>query len=184
MDFDRGFQTIKKCLAGANTQLQSEIATLEARFNEADRSERLFGSSENVRNERSQIVYSLNELAFKYCGVGFNDLCTGLEPTISPPAPREISTSPEITGVNIDSAAQISGDVSGANVNTDQRQAVSMSMADRASLQLQLNEARTNLKLIEERTAEYVLEVDVPLQLIKEQRRLRERIAELERQLG
>ena len=59
--------------------------------------------------------------------------------------------------------------------------------ADRAqektSLQRQLAEARENLRLIEDRKAEYVLEVDVPLQLIKEERRWRDRIAELEAKL-
>ncbi len=53
-----------------------------------------------------------------------------------------------------------------------------------ASLQRQLREARENLRLIEDRRAEYVLEVDVPLQLIKEERRLRTRIADLEAQLS
>jgi hypothetical protein len=53
-----------------------------------------------------------------------------------------------------------------------------------ASLQRQLREARENLHLIEERKAEYVLETDVPLQIIKEERRLQTRIADLEAQLG
>jgi hypothetical protein len=55
---------------------------------------------------------------------------------------------------------------------------------DVASLRRQLGEARENLRLIEERKSEYVLAVDVPLQLVKEERRLRERIAELERHLA
>ena len=55
---------------------------------------------------------------------------------------------------------------------------------DLASTQRQLNEARANLKLIQERISEYVLGIDVPLQLIKEERRLLERLAELETKLG
>jgi outer membrane protein assembly factor BamB len=55
---------------------------------------------------------------------------------------------------------------------------------DVASLRRQLGEARENLRLIEERKSQYVMAVDVPLQLVKEERRLRERIAELERQLA
>ncbi len=51
------------------------------------------------------------------------------------------------------------------------------------SLRSQLAEARVNLRLIEERESQYVLTTDVPLQLVKEKRRLLERIAELERQL-
>jgi hypothetical protein len=54
---------------------------------------------------------------------------------------------------------------------------------DVASLRRQLAEARENLRLIEEREAEYVLGIEVPLQLVKEKRRLQERIAGLEARL-
>jgi len=53
-----------------------------------------------------------------------------------------------------------------------------------ASLRRQLAEARENLRLIEERKSQYVLGVEIPLQLVKEERRLRERIAELECELN
>jgi hypothetical protein len=52
-----------------------------------------------------------------------------------------------------------------------------------ASLRRQLDQARENMRLIKEREAEYVLGTDVPLQLIKEKRCLRERIADLETRL-
>ena len=51
------------------------------------------------------------------------------------------------------------------------------------SLRRQLDEARENLRLIEERKSQFVLEVEVPLQLVKEERSLRQRIAELENEL-
>jgi len=51
------------------------------------------------------------------------------------------------------------------------------------SLQRELAEARENLALILERKAEYVLSVDIPLQLIKEERRWVRRIRELEQQI-
>ncbi len=53
-----------------------------------------------------------------------------------------------------------------------------------ASLRHELAEAEANLALIRERKAQYVLEVDVPLQLVKEERRLLARIAELKARLG
>jgi hypothetical protein len=53
-----------------------------------------------------------------------------------------------------------------------------------ASSQDLLAEARENLRLIEERKAQYVQEVDIPLQLIREERRLRQRIKELEQEIG
>jgi hypothetical protein len=52
------------------------------------------------------------------------------------------------------------------------------------SLRRQLAEARDNLRLTEERQSEYVLGIDVPLQLVKERRRLEERIAELDAELA
>ncbi len=59
----------------------------------------------------------------------------------------------------------------------------SLSTEERESLERQLQSARANLRLIEERKSEYVLETDVPLQLVKEERRLKDRIAELEQNL-
>lgn len=52
------------------------------------------------------------------------------------------------------------------------------------SLRRQLSEALENLRLLQERKAEYVMSTDVPLQLIKEERRLLERIEELEQAIG
>lgn len=56
--------------------------------------------------------------------------------------------------------------------------------AELAALKRQLANSQESLRLIEERKAEYVLEVDVPLQLVREERRLRERIADLERRIA
>ncbi len=81
MDYERGLQALRECLAGAGAAAQSELATLEERLANNQRAERLFGSSENTRNERSQIIYALNELALSHCGVSFNDLCRGAQPT-------------------------------------------------------------------------------------------------------
>ncbi len=53
-----------------------------------------------------------------------------------------------------------------------------------ASLIKQLSEAEENLQLIDERIAQYVQEVDVPLQLIKDQRRLQRWIARLQRRIA
>ena len=58
-----------------------------------------------------------------------------------------------------------------------------LSQDDRESLERQLQDLRENLQVIEEHRAKYVREVDVPLQDIKEERRLRVKIAELEAKL-
>jgi BMFP domain-containing protein YqiC len=52
------------------------------------------------------------------------------------------------------------------------------------SRQRQLAEARENLSLVQERKEEFERSTDIPLQLVKEERRLRARIAELEQQLA
>lgn len=48
------------------------------------------------------------------------------------------------------------------------------------SLRRRRDDARENLRLIEERKSSYVLSTDIPLSLIKEERRLRDQIEELE----
>lgn len=55
---------------------------------------------------------------------------------------------------------------------------------DTASLQRQLDEKQGNLRLIEEREAEYVLRIDIPFQLVKEERKLRDEIDELKKLLS
>jgi hypothetical protein len=52
------------------------------------------------------------------------------------------------------------------------------------SLRRQLAEERENLLLIGERKAKFVMSASVPLHLVKEERRLRKRIAELEAEFG
>jgi hypothetical protein len=52
------------------------------------------------------------------------------------------------------------------------------------SLRGLLAEERRNLLLIEEKMAKYVLETDIPLTLLKEERAKRERIGELEARLA
>lgn len=59
-----------------------------------------------------------------------------------------------------------------------------LSVQNRASLQRQLAESYTSLQLIEERRAEFVQETDIPLTLIKDERRLRQRIIEIEARLS
>jgi hypothetical protein len=58
-----------------------------------------------------------------------------------------------------------------------------LSKEDRASLERQLADLHENLQVIEEQKAKYVQATDVPLQYLKEERRLRATIAELESKL-
>ena len=78
MDYERGFRVLKECLAGEEATYLAELATLESRFGENERSERLFGSSETTRTTRAQIIFSLNQFALAHCGTSFNELCEGV----------------------------------------------------------------------------------------------------------
>lgn len=71
----------------------------------------------------------------------------------------------------------------GARVVTGGEGGVEASTDSVASLHRQLAEAEANLALIRERKSQYVLEVDVPLQLVKEERRLLARVAGLRAKL-
>lgn len=55
---------------------------------------------------------------------------------------------------------------------------------ERTSLRTQLEAARENLLLIRERKSQYVMETNVPLDLIKRERQLEQQIADLEAQLS
>jgi hypothetical protein len=59
-----------------------------------------------------------------------------------------------------------------------------LSKEDRESLERQLASLRETLRLYEERKAQYTEETDVPLKNLKEERRLKERIAELKQKLA
>jgi CheY-like chemotaxis protein len=52
--------------------------------------------------------------------------------------------------------------------------------SDLVSIRSQLTTARENLRLIHERKSQYVVETDIPLQLIKEEQHLLERVEKLE----
>ncbi len=52
------------------------------------------------------------------------------------------------------------------------------------SLKHQLKETQENVALIQERMSEYVLSTDIPLQLVKEERRLESRIRWLQRRIA
>lgn len=76
LDFKRGLERLGASLQGSDPAMQAEFHTLEERWFNNERAERVFGSSENTRNERSQVVYALNELALQHLGISFNELAS------------------------------------------------------------------------------------------------------------
>jgi hypothetical protein len=75
MDYKQGLNLLKECMKQRAPNILIEFTTLEERFLKNEHDERLFGSSENTRNTRSQIIYALNEMSMAYCGISYNDLC-------------------------------------------------------------------------------------------------------------
>lgn len=75
MDYRQGFARLKICLAKRASDSLPAFHTMEERFVKNEENERIFGSSENTRHERSQVIYALNDLAMKHCGRSFNELC-------------------------------------------------------------------------------------------------------------
>ncbi|MBN1487595.1 MAG: AAA-like domain-containing protein [Anaerolineae bacterium] len=77
MNIKHGLERLKACLSHSAPDSLPNFLTLEARWNKNKNDELIFGSSENTRNERSQIIYALNTLSLAKCGTSFNELCEG-----------------------------------------------------------------------------------------------------------
>lgn len=208
LDYESGLKRLKTLLGQEVPSYLNEFHTLEARLLENLRDEQLYGSNQVQRSDRAQIVAVLNDLTLRAgLEVSFNDLCRVEEvgDTTTEGEEAGVATGPkyqihvehadQVTigdearaihqeihvseGSTISHVAQAAGD--DAAVAADGRQVDESEVI--LSLRRQLTEARGNLLLIEERKAEYVLGVEIPLQLVREERRLRDRIVELERQL-
>ncbi len=80
--------------------------------------------------------------------------------------------------------AVLSGQFQGPVAVGDSAGAAEPRDRDADSLRRQLAEARENLRLIQERRSQYVMEVEIPLDLVKQERRLERRVAELEARLA
>jgi hypothetical protein len=126
------------------------------------------------------------------------------QPTVTqPPDDDGPSVARQSGGINVEGGSvSAGGDVVGRDKIVDQRTIIqgdvivggddarvirsraAESLDDIASLQRLLQAAQENLALIEERKAQYVLSTDIPLQLIKEERSLRKKIAWLERRIA
>jgi TIR domain len=81
MNYKQGLANLRK-LAESQDWF-SEFLLFEARLLENLQDERLYGSSEQYRNVRNQIVDQLNRLAYTHLKITFNDLCLGIVPPIS-----------------------------------------------------------------------------------------------------
>ncbi|MEZ4859669.1 MAG: caspase family protein [Caldilineaceae bacterium] len=76
MNYSAGLQQLQALLQKRAPTELSALATLQDRFRKNQRAAQIFGSSENTRNEHSQVIYALNELALAHTAYSFNELCT------------------------------------------------------------------------------------------------------------
>lgn len=78
MNYEQGLMILRKLSNG--TDWFADALLYEARLLENLQQERLYGTSEQYRTTRAQIVDQLNRLTYKHLGISFNDLCQGLLP--------------------------------------------------------------------------------------------------------
>ncbi len=190
---------------GSGHARYTEALTYQQRLTENVAAARRYGDTETRRAERSEIVDRLNALAMEALGVSYSAL-SSLRRGHSDGAPSSLQrghsdgTPLSLQRGHSDGTLCRPDDAPASTARSEPStegvpSALPTAPAGRAippplepseaeSLRRQLTEARENLRLIEERRSEYVMSTDVPLQLIKEERRLQERIAKLERRLG
>jgi len=153
----------------------TEALVLQQRLLENLGRVRRYGDTETNRAERAQIFDVLNRLALEAAGSSFNDLFLQ----------RSSVAALEGSGAIAQGAGSLAAGAGGVAVGWDISGDVTVvPKEDRLSIRRLLAEARENLRLIQERQAQYVVSTDIPLQLVKEERRLLNRIAELEQQLA
>jgi hypothetical protein len=167
INYELGLKHLKEFISTHVYELMKDFYPLEHRLLENLSRERKYVSDDSIREERVQIVDELSRLADRAGSQqSFNDLCK--------------------EGFGVAQATASDGragrrrlDRSGQDLRT-----LSSDTEEKIhSLQHELAELQINLRLIQERKAEFVIHTDIPLHLIKEERRLLDRIAELERQL-
>lgn len=80
MDYKQGLATLRKLAEG--TDWFEDFLVYEARLLENLHQERLYGSNEQSRATRAQIIDQLNRLAYQHFSTSFTDLCRGLRPDV------------------------------------------------------------------------------------------------------
>jgi hypothetical protein len=77
LDYERGLRVLEQYVPADGENDWKDFNVFKQQLLENLRSERRFGSTETLRNERSRIVDSLNPLALNRAGLSFVDLCLG-----------------------------------------------------------------------------------------------------------
>jgi len=90
MDYENGLSILKSYAEGKDWF--SMFLLFENRLRENLYREKLYGSTEQIRADRAQIIDQLNQLAYEHCDKSFNDLCSNSTDHLKP-APTPITES-------------------------------------------------------------------------------------------
>lgn len=74
--YERGLDRFRSFLRKRSAQIPDEFLGLESRLRENLQSERINGSTEIVRHERTRITIELDKLSAEHLGCSFNELCS------------------------------------------------------------------------------------------------------------
>jgi hypothetical protein len=75
MDYEKGLEQLKRLAKG--TDWYQDMLIYEARLRENLQEEGRYGTTQQIRATRAQIVDQLNRLAGEHLGMSFNELCLG-----------------------------------------------------------------------------------------------------------
>ena len=103
MDYENGLSILKSYAEGKDWF--SIFLLFESRLRENIYKEKSYGSTEQTRADRAQIVDQLNQLAYEYCDKSFNDLCSNstnyLKPASTPITESVTATNAHDNSTNI-----------------------------------------------------------------------------------
>lgn len=85
-DYETGLEQLERLSQGASWQVEFSVLADRLRTNVNE--ETLFGASEQTRNERSRILYSLEKLAMARVNTSFRHLCRAPLPVKNAPGPQ------------------------------------------------------------------------------------------------
>jgi hypothetical protein len=89
INYENGLQTLESFIKSEDSDDWRDFHANKERLANNLRRERRFGSTETLRNERSEIIDNLNPLALRLTGISFTDMAMGKTPFRAPPAPEK-----------------------------------------------------------------------------------------------
>ncbi len=98
INYENGLQTLESFIKSEDSDDWRDFNANKERLANNLRRERRFGSTETLRNERSEIIDNLNPLALKLTGISFTDLAMGKTPLYAAPVPEKPTATEQLPG--------------------------------------------------------------------------------------